>query len=233
MLASQISAAQTYQKYLTDAKLFFEKNAPGMTVKNHYQHNVEPNYWQYMLEDVYRTPGKWKGKLALEYGCGAGRNLLNLLILGGFDRVDGIDISKGNAQNAQTFCESKLGPGRTVALEGDGYTCYPFQDKTYSFVMSHQVFIHIPNREIRLSIFQDIYRILVEGGIFICHFKTMQNAVDYQENFNKFPMNVTLKSGDPVKKDFGEIGFKNVNVVEIANYYDGKPEWYIRGGEIT
>jgi SAM-dependent methyltransferase len=225
----QIRVAESYKTYLSEAKSFFQHHSAKMLDNNHYEHNIEPNYWNFMLEDVIKTSGKWSGKLAFEYGCGAGRNLLNLLILGGFDRADGIDISKSNALNSKKFVESHLGFGRSITAEGNGFTCYPFQDDTYSFVMSHQVFIHIPNHEIRMSIYRDIFRILVRGGVFIVHFKTMGEAVGYYENYNRFPMNVSLVSGLPVMKDFESIGFGDVSVREVVNYYDGNPEWFVRG----
>lgn len=40
------------------------------------------------------------GKFALEYGCGAGRNLVNLLEHCSFERVEGIVISKTNCTNS-------------------------------------------------------------------------------------------------------------------------------------
>ena len=99
-----------------------------------------------MLKDLQNN-NEFIGKSCLEYGCGAGRNLVNMSILGGFTRADGIDISKTNAINAQKFAEEKLKSYSTkvTCLEGDGYTCMPFRNESYDFIISHQVFIHIPN----------------------------------------------------------------------------------------
>jgi len=225
----QRKAAIDYKDYLVAAKKFFEKNSSKMVIANHYQHNIEPNYWEYMLQDITQYPNKFRGKLALEYGCGAGRNLLNLLILGSFDRVDGIDISKSNSINSKKFVEQPFGKGRSITVEGDGYTCYPMPDSTYSFVMLHQVFIHIPNHMIRFSIISDIHRVLEDGGVCIIHFKTIDDSVNYKDCHNKFPKNVTPENGLLIKEDFEKIGFKDVTVIEAENYYDCKPEWYVRG----
>jgi SAM-dependent methyltransferase len=218
------------KKYLTSAKSFFEKHSSKMIAVNHYHHNMEPNYWQYMLKDIYENQNSFQNKSCLEYGCGAGRNLVNMAILGGFSRVDGIDISKSNAFNAQSFLRQKLGDlgVNSVCIEGDGFTCLPFSNNSYDFVMSHQVFIHIPNYEVRASIIRDIKRILKEGGVFICHFKTIDDSVGYFENYQKFPKNVLPESKEQIATDFKQFGFKSVDVIEALNFVDGKPEWFIR-----
>lgn len=220
--------AYQYKKYLTESKKFFQKTAAEMTKINHYNHNLEPNFWGYMMKDLLSNPKHFENTLGFEYGSGAGRNLVNMLVAAPFKRVDGIDISKDCAWNSSNFVKDKIGNGKSIVLEGDGYTCRPFQSNQYSFVISHQVFIHIPNYEIRKCIYLEILRILIGGGIFIVHYKTMGDSVSHLDNFNDFPKNVTP---DPalLAKDFEEAGFEDVSLVECENYVDGLPEWYVRG----
>jgi SAM-dependent methyltransferase len=218
-----------YKNYLINARKFFEKHSDGMIRENHYNHNLEPNFWKYMVEPVLENPNQYEDKLGFEFGCGAGRNLVNLLVAGNFLRVDGIDISKGNAVNAQNFVDVKIGLGKSIVLEGNGYTCLPFPSESYSFAISHQVFIHIPNREIRLSILKDLFRILVNDGTLVVHFKDMGSSVPYVENWNEFPMNVTVLQDDLslIKSDFKQAGFSHVNVFEETNWVDGKLEVFV------
>ena len=143
-----------------------------MLKENHYQHNIEPNYWNILLKDLMdeKSVVDYRGQCAMEFGCGAGRNLVNMAILGGFSRVDGIDISKDNARNSMSFFREKISSPdvQCVCLEGDGYSCRPLPSNQYKFVMSDQVFIHIPNYEVRKSIILDIKRVMVKGGCLSC-----------------------------------------------------------------
>jgi SAM-dependent methyltransferase len=196
---------------------------------NHYHHNMEPNFWNIMLGDL-RDNKKFIGKSCFEYGCGAGRNLVNMAIMGGFQRADGIDISKSNAINAQNFAEIKLKSYGTqvTCLEGDGYTCLPFRNESYDFIITHQVFIHIPNHSVRVSIVADIKRIMKSGGIFVAHFKTIGDSVGYYENYNKFPKNIQPSFTQEIQDDFSQFGFSDLKVFEVDNFFDGKPEWFVR-----
>jgi SAM-dependent methyltransferase len=185
--------AYKYKKYLIECKKFFQNTAAEMTKVNHYNHNLEPNFWKFMMRDLLSNPKFFENTLGFEYGSGAGRNLVNMLVAAPFKRVDGIDVSKDCASNSSNFVKEKIGEGRSVVLEGDGYTCRPFQSNQYSFLISHQVFIHIPNYEIRKCIYLEIFRILIDGGIFIAHYKTMGNSVSHLETYNNFPKNFTKK----------------------------------------
>lgn len=225
----QIGSSIKYRNYLINARKFFEKHSEGMIIENHYNHNLEPNFWKYMVDPILGNRAKYEGKLGFEFGCGAGRNLVNLLVAGNFARVDGIDISKGNALNSQKFVEQKIGLGKSIVLEGNGYCCLPFPSEIYSFAISHQVFIHIPNRDIRLSILKDLFRILQDEGILVVHFKEMGSSVPYQENYNDSPMNVTISKDDfeLIESDFCQAGFLSVSINEEINWVDDKIEIFV------
>jgi SAM-dependent methyltransferase len=229
LLHEQELASVEFKNYLTAAREFFEKNSQSMLIENHYQHNLEPNFWKFMIEPVLSKPSKFEGELGFEYGCGAGRNLLNLLVAGPFTRVDGIDISKSNARNSARFIGENLGSGRTIVTQGNGYSCHPFPSNSYMFAVSHQVFIHIPNRKIRKSILLDLVRILKPGGSAVIHFKTMSSAVRYEENYDRFPKNVTVSPTDTnlLLEDFLSAGFSEVKIEACSNYVDDKPEFYV------
>ena len=222
--------ASRNRAYLRSAKEFFQKHSHKMVAENHYHHNIEPNYWKYMLEDLISKPERFQGGAALEYGCGAGRNLVNMGVLGGFARVDGLDIAKDNAINAQQFASLKLKSYDTkvMCLEGDGYTCLPLRSNLYDFVMSHQVFIHIPNYDVRGQIIREVKRVLKSGGVFICHFMTIGDSVGYFDNHLSFPKNVQPEGERQLKEDFLTYEFSEVKVTEVINFVNQKPEWYIR-----
>lgn len=229
MDSQQIGSSIQYKSYLIRARKFFEKHSDGMVVENHYNHNLEPNFWRHMIDPVLDNRVKYEGSLGFEFGCGAGRNLVNLLVAGNFARVDGVDISKSNATNVQKFVDQKVGMGKSIVLEGNGYSCLPFPSKSYSFAISHQVFIHIPVRDIRLSILKDLCRILKPKGTVVIHFKDMSSSVHYDENHNDFPMNLTITKDDfpLVRSDFAEAGFSDISLFEETNWVDNNLEIFV------
>lgn len=229
---SRREVASKYRAYLSLAKQHFQRHAAGMTELNHSQHNLEPDYWDILLRDLTDPASTLQtaGRAALEYGCGAGRNLVNMALLGQFARVDGIDISKDNASNSQLFAAQKLSSiGVTsCCVEGDGFSCYPLPSNFYTFVMSDQVFIHIPNYEIRALIIKDIHRVLAAGGVFVAHFISIGDSVGYYENHNHFPKNMMPASRQQLHDDFSTYGFSSVTVTESINFYNNLPDWYVR-----
>ena len=215
------------KSYLIESKRFFQKHSSGMVAQNHTQHDIEPRFWEEMFFNIGDLTDA-SSNLALEFGCGAGRNLVNLLSFGQFKRADGIDISGDNARNAQSYVESRF-PGRSICLEGNGWSCLPLPTNTYSLILSHQVFIHIPNRSVRLLILTDMVRVLKSGGKAIIHFKSMTSAVPWEADHNKFPRNLDVTPDDLplILKDFQAAGFEQVEVSEGENFYDGGYEIFV------
>ena len=46
---------------------------------NHSEHNSNDDYWNILLDDI-KNKDAWKDKVGLDFGCGKGRNVTNLLI---------------------------------------------------------------------------------------------------------------------------------------------------------
>ena len=59
---------------------------------NHQEHNGNKDYWDILLNNE----NKFSEGIALDFGCGKGRNVYNLIQEFDFKRVDGIDISNNN-----------------------------------------------------------------------------------------------------------------------------------------
>ena len=57
---------------------------PG--TNNHEEHNNNPDYWDILLKDL-KDKDKWAGKNALDFGCGKGRNVTNMLSLCDFNKI--------------------------------------------------------------------------------------------------------------------------------------------------
>ena len=195
------------EDFLKKQKSIFEDANENMVIDNHFQHNMDLNYWNILLKAVKYNPYNWTGKSALDIGCGCGRNLRNLFELAPFKNVDGVDISKKNVDYSLKYIR-KIFPERSChTWENDGHTLKPAKDESYDFIMSHQVFQHIANYEVRFSLLKESYRLLRKSGLFSFHFMDLEDYCLYHENSSE-PKNVYIESAKNVVEDLVKVGFK-------------------------
>ena len=204
---------------------------------NHEEHNTNPNYWDILLGDL-KNKEKWDGKVGLDFACGKGRNVTNMLNLCDWARVDGIDISEGNishnkkeyaSQNSNWYCNN-------------GTDVSELKDNEYDFIMSTIALQHIPVYDIRKSLITDLLRTLKPGGIFSFQMGYGQGLesplgprVSYFENHytangTNSACDVRIQSEDEIIKDLESIGFTNIKTEIRESYSDnGHPQWiYIK-----
>lgn len=225
-----------WNSYLSEQKDFYEKSSKDMQVTNHSQHNVEPNYINAILGHINENPSKWKDKKALDFGCGCGRNIKNLLDLADFKTVDGCDISKQNIEFSKSYVTDIHGESKCKTWETNGCDLNDvsksesLESNYYDFIMSHQVFQHISNYEVRYSILSDIFRLLKPKGLICIHFLNLAGSVSYSENDNAYSSanakNVWVNHPSEVIEDLKQIGFKDVSVYEGLDYHLSRPEFY-------
>jgi len=98
-----------------------------------------------------------KKKLVLDFGCGGGNKLFKKI-----GKVIGIDISYKSLQNAQKIYS------KAILYDGKNL---PFKDSTFDYVLSDQVFGHIPLDE-KNQLIKEIYRIIKPGGIIYASIET-------------------------------------------------------------
>ena len=225
---------------------------------NHLDHDKDIDYIENMVLPISEHSLFWKNKVALDFGCGCGRNIRNLLNAADFARVDGCDVSKNNAEYAKKYVEKYFNlekdQKKCNTWETNGYDLQPSPSEEYDYVMSHIVFQHIPNYSIRYNILKDIYRVLKKGGIVNIHFMDLDDSVGY---YDEYPKNASLdltyetgkkiESGDLIidkqnlhlfncrvedrsflVKDFAKIGFVNIECDTNIDPYSKKQSYYIR-----
>jgi len=231
-----------WQRYTTHTKEFFEKHHADMTVSNHARHTLDPQYQEYILGPIKDDPERWRGKTALDFGCGCGRNIKNLLEAGPFSRVDGCDISRANAEYSKRHVLETFDKSRCNTWESDGFGISPAPDNAYDFVMSHLVFQHIGNYSIRYHILKDIYRGLKPNGLVSLHFLDMVERKG-EEYYAHYPppasalcdstrwslRNCRVINKDYLIKDFEEIGFKDVECHEGVCSVGKQKSYYVWG----
>ena len=204
---------------------------PG--TNNHENHNANSNYWDILLGDL-KDKENWDGKIALDFACGKGRNVTNMLNLCDWARVDGIDISEGNishnkneyqSQNSNWYCNN-------------GTDVSELNDNEYDFIMSTIALQHIPVYDIRKSLITDLLRTLKPGGMFSFQLgygegfeSPIGPRVSYFENHydatgTNSICDVRVHTEEEVINDLKEIGFVNITT-EVRESYDdsGHPQW--------
>jgi hypothetical protein len=58
--------------YASFQKGYYTAETKEMSTENHEKHNSNPWYWYIMLADLV-DPDRWRGKSALDFGSGCGR----------------------------------------------------------------------------------------------------------------------------------------------------------------
>ena len=217
------------QEYLNKQKNIFESTHDGMTILNHKQHNDDPEYWNILLKEIKQDKEKWKNKTALDFGCGCGRNLKNLLDLAEWARVDGCDISLKNAEYAKKWTSQYYQSDKIHTWETNGKDIQPCKNETYDFIMSHIVFQHIASYSIRFSIMEDLYRCLKVGGFISLHFLDLTESNSYFED-SFINRNCVVENKEYLIHDFKKIGFKNIECIEGRDFFIKQNKtYYIKG----
>jgi len=212
----------------------------NMSKLNHKDHNDNPDYWDILLADVRSNPEAWEDKKALDFGCGCGRNVENLLKLAEFERVDGIDISETNIEFCKGYIQDlgHMFNGRSAFHASNGVDVKPLLDDEYDFIMSTIVLQHICVHSIRYSIMSDLFRTLKPGGVFSFQMNygpAHNTAVGYREDFfeakgTNSMCDTRVDKPEELITDLSKIGFKNITH-EIRPSYssDATDEWiYVR-----
>ena len=203
---------------------------------NHEEHNNNENYWNILLGDIKNT-NLWDNKKALDFGCGKGRNVTNLLSLANWLTVDGVDISVGNIAH----CEKTYSQQKSNWYTNNGFDLRKLKTDEYDFVMSTITLQHIPVYDIRKNILKEILRVMKPGAIFSFQMtygpvpKAGMNPASYHDNMYEATStnsgwDVRISDENDVIQDLCQIGFTNVTTNVSESYSDNQhPQWiYIR-----
>lgn len=144
------------------------------------------------------------GNKTLDYGCGSGCSTLFLSELG-LD-VEGVDICPHMLEEATNVKNIPFKLIQSAQL--------PHEHETFDIVFTSFVLFEISSKEELTDIFNEIYRVLKPGGVFISVTGTEEL---YRRNWLTvdvdFPQNKKLKSGDVAK-----VLLSDVNVT-VYDYY--------------
>ena len=144
-------------------------------------HNGHADY-EYLFVDI---PDATR-KIALDFACGPGRNLVQHRAR--FAKYDGVDISQTNLDKARIWLTHNGVANDAVALyKCNGRDLSDIPDASYDVITSTIALQHICVHEIRFGYFQEFFRVLKEGGQISCQMgigpKYLGQSVDYHANF--------------------------------------------------
>lgn len=214
-------------KYTSMQRHQYDSTADIMAIENHRGHDSNPDYYGLLLKEIKQNPDQWTDKTALDFGCGIGRNVDNLLRLAKWKFVDGCDISSENITRAGNFLNSVHTKELFNLYTTTGITLDPIKDNQYDFVMSTIVLQHIAVYDIRTSLLKDIYRVMKTGGLFsfqMAQYNSARiNCAKYYDNVWDAPatngaFDVSIDNPQNLIDDLVSFGFKDVT-------YTLTPEW--------
>jgi ubiquinone/menaquinone biosynthesis C-methylase UbiE len=213
-------------QYTLMQRSFYESQASNMSIGNHKEHNANPDYWSILLYPL--SQGDWSNKTILDFGCGCGRSVVNVLEKYTVGRIDGSDIGSQNIEYSNKLLESTDYKNYKFYVT-DGQSLNPAPSEEYDFIFSTIVLQHIPVYNIRRKILEDMYRCLKsEGEISIqMGYGDVSNPglSEYYTNWtDAFGTNgqcdVEVSDEYQVIKDLTEIGFIDIDTVIRPSWSD-------------
>lgn len=221
------------ETYLTMAKAQLEEEASRWSLENldpvvgcYLWHNAWPDYDYYLFKNL-----NTKNLVALEYGCGPGRNIIRFSDR--FKRVDGVDIAENNIYKARININHNLPNSNSNLYICDGKSI-PLERNSYDVIFSVICLQHIACYDIRRAIFQDVFRVLKPGGNFCFQMRFggyISQVANYYDNHFFAPrtnsgFDVMFDNEEYLKKDLNDIGFKNyMSDIRPVGPGDGHRNW--------
>ena len=203
--------------------------AGNMNRENHRGHNANPDYWNILVNDT--SDSSYKEKTGLDFGCGCGRNVQNLIPR--FRRMDGVDISPVLIEPARSnILKDGTPEDRFKLYTCDGVSLNGIPDEEYDFVMSTIVLQHISVYQIRYNYMKEFLRVLKPGGIlsFQMGFGNRSSSTYYYDNnYTSTTTNggndVSVTDPSQITNDLREIGFTNIEHVIREPFDDHHYKW--------
>jgi ubiquinone/menaquinone biosynthesis C-methylase UbiE len=174
------------------------------------EHNAWLDYDEYLFKSIDTS-----GKIALDFGCGPGRNIVKFANI--FAQIDGVDISKVNLEKARDWFNANNLSMKPKLFKNNGIDLAYIPSNTYDIVFSTIAMQHICIHEIRFNLFSEFLRVLKSGGS-ICiqmgYGVAKPHSVDYYFNdYNAACIpghnDARIESPDQIKSDLEKIGFDN------------------------
>jgi SAM-dependent methyltransferase len=182
-------------------------------------------------EILFERISSARSKVALDFGCGPGRNLVRYKNV--FKQLDGVDISPINIDKAKMYCfKNSVIHNKLYVNNGVDLDC--IESEQYDVLMSTIALQHICVYDIRKSFFKEFYRVLKSGGILTAQMgygSPSPMSVGYYENYYNANVSnrgcdVCIESYKQLEDDLLEIGFTDFQFkIRPVGPGDCHPNW--------
>ena len=218
--------------YTEMQKSYYENETPRMSIDNHKGHDQNDDYWNILLWPL--KSDDWSEKTVLDFGCGCGRNVQNILNTYEVKEAHGCDISSNNISHCEETTPS-VARGKTnfKFVTVDGQSLNPLESDTYDLIISTIVLQHICVYSVRRKILEDMFRCLkpdgrisLQMGFGTGHPRTaeyFEDAVHADETNSGY--DVRVDTPDQIKRDLVEIGFEGFEYVISKPWTDTHRNW--------
>lgn len=187
-------------------------------------HNQHADY-QLLFSDL-----NTKDMIALDFGCGPGRNIVRYNSL--FKCIDGVDLDSKNLENARLWT-AKHNITDFNLYECNGIDLSNIDDEQYDFVMSTICLQHICVHEIRFNYFKEFFRVLKFNSClaFQMGFGSKSNAVNYYDNcYDAQSTNggcdTIVENPEQIENDLLSVGFRDFRYwIRPTGPGDSHPNW--------
>ena len=219
----------------------YDRDAEGMIATDHQHHNLNPYYWSHILGPVHLNPGYYmygrRPCRAMDFGCGCGRNVRNLLCYGVFDQVVGVDLCEKHIKH----CKRALPFPKAEFIKSNGVDlkCLYGIAEPFDFIMSTIVFQHICVRDIRQGLLAEIARWTAHNGIFSLQMgfgNSKRDSVDYFDNNweatgTNAACDTRVEDKTHLFTDLESVGFEIVDCAIVPSWSDSHDRWIIVHGK--
>ena len=220
--------------YTTREREFYNNNAKEMAQGDHRHHDKNPDYQTFFISPFEKDTTDRDHLIGLDFACGTGRNVHNLLETGAFDRVDGVDIAEKIIEEADRLLTEK-GHTRGKDFElfvNNGIDAEVLPKEFYDHAMSTIALQHIPVYDIRFFILKSIFYSLKKGGTFTFQIgygkgygKSAYHDNCYEAQGFNTQHDVEVLDYKDVENDLKRIGFKKIKSTVRDSFSDGHPKW--------
>lgn len=223
----------TENQYTTMQKTFYEGQASNMAINNHKEHNSNPDYWEILLQPL--NEGDWSDKVVMDFGCGCGRSVVNVLEKFKVKRIDGVDIGENNIKYSNQLLATRDFTNYNFFVT-DGQSLQPALSSEYDFIFSTIVLQHIPVYNIRRKILEDMYRCLKTNGQISIQMGygdvSKPNLSEYYANYvdasgTNGSFDVEVSDEKQIIDDLTDIGFVNVQTIIRPSWSDNSHSHWI------
>jgi SAM-dependent methyltransferase len=192
------------------------------------EHDAWPDYEEYLMRYVPDEP-IW---IALDFGCGPGRNIRRWSSR--FARIDGADIARANLENARAFVRDLPAAKQPQLFLTNGEDCGAAPDGAYDFVFSSITLQHICVHAIRARILAAMFRCLRPGGrvsIQMGYGVPSPATVAYEADFvdavgTNRACDVAIAAPDQPRRSLEDVGFAGFeHWIRPSGPGDSHPNW--------